>query len=147
MMSKCSNRIDNGSIYILPGWQVGHWGFAGMGCPSSRQLPMSRANLDDTRYRDMIIADNFYPEYCSIPNPLKPEKSPGETRVGRGSKGIKFMRSIHLQFVRIFPTRRKFMQKKEYPPFFEKAIPIALVIIGILMVVLLVITLFVLFRA
>lgn len=39
------------------------------------------------------------------------------------------------------------MQKKEYPPFFEKAIPIALVIIGIFVVVLLVISLFVLFHA
>ena len=39
------------------------------------------------------------------------------------------------------------MQKKEYPPFFEKAIPIALVIIGFFVVVLLVISLFVLFHA
>jgi hypothetical protein len=43
-----------------------------------------------------------------------------------------------------FPTRLKFMHKKEYPPFFEKAIPIALVIIGILGIVLLVIAFFVL---
>ena len=50
-------------------------------------------------------------------------------------------------FVRIFPTRLKFMHKKEYPPFFEKAIPIALIIIGILVVALLVIILFVLINA
>jgi hypothetical protein len=36
------------------------------------------------------------------------------------------------------------MHKKEYPPFFEKAIPIALVVIGILGIVLLVIAFIVL---
>ncbi len=38
------------------------------------------------------------------------------------------------------------MAKKEYPPFFEKAIPIALVIIGLLVIVVLAIILFVLAR-
>lgn len=38
------------------------------------------------------------------------------------------------------------MTKKEYPPFFEKAIPIALAFIGLLVVVLLVVILIVFFR-
>jgi hypothetical protein len=38
------------------------------------------------------------------------------------------------------------MPKKEYPPFFEKAIPTALIIVGILIVVLLVLTLIILLQ-
>lgn len=38
------------------------------------------------------------------------------------------------------------MPQKEYPPFFEKAVPIALVVIGVLILVVLVITLLVAFK-
>lgn len=38
------------------------------------------------------------------------------------------------------------MPQKEYPPFFEKAVPIALVVIGVLILVVLVIALLVAFK-